>query len=425
MRHVIIGNSAAGVSAAEAIRRICPGSKITIISEEDYPAYSRCLLPNFLAGDIGGENLAIRSGNFYSKNSIETKLGKRATAIDTDKRRVVLEDGESVPYDRLLIAIGSVTTFPPLEGMDSPGVFGLRTLEDARKILKAAGTARRAVVVGAGLVGLEAAYALYRRGLEVTVVEKAPRIVPQQFDPTASRVLMKNMESEGIRIILNTGIKGIVGTPLWKRLFGGKGKGVVLEDGSKLKCELVVVATGARPNTDIVKDTGIRVNRGIVVDDYMRTSVPDIYAAGDVAETVDIATGQRSVTPIWPNAMVQGKNAGYNMAGCPRKYSALIGMQNAVEFREVPAIAAGVTCADPGEYEILTDYRPEQNIYKKLVIKDNVLKGLILVGDISCAGILTALIRKKSDISGFKHQIFLEDFGYGNFLKKAVNGYKA
>jgi len=425
MRHVIIGNSAAGVSAAETIRRISPESSITIISEEDYPAYSRCLLPDFLAGDIGGESLTIRSSNFYSKNSIETRLGKKATALDTDKRQVVLENGESVPYDRLLIATGSVTTFPPLEGIGLPGVFGLRTLGDARKILKAAGAARRVVVVGAGLVGLEAAYALYRRGLEVTVVEKASRIVPQQFDPTASKVLMKDMESEGIRIILNTGIKGIVGRPLWERLFGRKGKGVVLEDGSKLKGELVLVATGARPNTDLVKGTGVRVNRGIVVDDYMQTSVPEIYAAGDVAETVDPVTGQPSLTPIWPNAMVQGRNAGYNMAGCPRKYSALIGMQNAVEFREVPAIAAGVTLADPGEYEILTEYRPDQNIYKKLVIKDNVLKGIILVGDISGAGILCALIRKKSDISSFKHFLLLERFGYGHFLKKAVGGYNA
>lgn len=423
MRHVIIGNSAAGVSAAEAIRRLSPRDSITIISEEDYPAYSRCLLPEYLAGHIGEDRLRIRSGSFYDSMRIEAKLGKKAAGIDTVNRRVLLENGEKVPYDRLLIATGSVTTFPPLEGMDSPGVFGLRTLADAQRILKAAGSARRAVVVGAGLVGLEAAYALYRRGLEVTVVEKAPRIVPQQFDSTASRVLMKDMESEGIRLILNTGIKGIAGTPLWERLFGRKGKGVVLEDGGRLKCEIVVVATGARPNTDVVRDTGIKVNRGIVVNDYMQTSVPGVYAAGDVAETTDIVTGQRSVTPIWPNAMVQGRYAGCNMAGYPRRYSGLIGMQNTVEFREVPAIAAGLTQADPGEYEILTDYRPVHNTYKKLVLKDSVLKGIILVGDISNAGVLSALIRKKTDVSSFKHLLLLDDFGYGHFLRRAVGNY--
>lgn len=156
MRHVIIGNSAAGISAAETIRRLDPECSITIISDEEYPAYSRCLLPNFLAGDIGEARLKIRAGDFYAVNKIEAKLGKKVVSVDVQSKRVVLENGEPVPYDRLLVATGSVTTFPPLEGMDLPGVFGLRTLKDAGSILKAAGPARRAVVIGAGLVGQEA-----------------------------------------------------------------------------------------------------------------------------------------------------------------------------------------------------------------------------------------------------------------------------
>jgi hypothetical protein len=141
------------------------------------------------------------------------------------------------------------------------------------------------VVIGAGLVGLEAVYALYRRGLEVTVVEKAPQIAPQQFDDTASRILKRDMEAEGIRLILGTGIERILGPSLWERIFRREGKGVLLEDGSRLRCELVIVATGASPNVDVVKNTGIRINRGIVVNDLMQASIPDIYAAGDVAET--------------------------------------------------------------------------------------------------------------------------------------------
>lgn len=425
MRHVIIGNSAAGISAAETIRRLDPGCSITIISGENFPAYSRCLLPDFIAGDIDADSLKIRSQDFYTGNHIETKLGEKAIAVDTQTKHVVLENGETVPYDKLLIATGSVTTFPPLEGMDLPGVFGLRTLGDADNILTAAKSARRAVVIGAGLVGLEAAYALYRRGLEVTVVEKAPQIVPQQFDATASEVLKKDMESEGIRLILGAGIRGIVGPSLWERLFKRKGKGVVLEDGRRLKCELVIVATGARPNIDMVKNTGIAINRGIVVNNLMQTSIPDIYAAGDVAETIEIVTGLQTVTPIWPNAVVQGKFAGYNMAGRERKYSGLIGMQNTVEFREVPAIAAGITNGDPGDYEIITVYRPEQNIYKKLVIKDTVLKGMILVGDIANAGVYGALIRTRTNIAPIKHQLLRDDFSYGYFLRKAISDLNA
>ena len=425
MRHVIIGNSAAGISAAETIRRLDPGCSITIISDESYPAYSRCLLPELLAGDIGEDRLRIRHRDFYTRNNIETKLGKKAIAVDTEMKQVALENGETVPYDKLLIATGSVTTFPPLEGMDLPGVFGLRTLGDAKKILETAGSARRAVVVGAGLVGLEAAYALYRRGLEVTVVEKAPQIVPQQFDATASGILKKDMEAEGIRLVLDTGIRGIIGPTLWERLFKRKGKGVVLENGSRLKCELVVVATGARPNIDIVKNTGIKVNRGIVVDNLMQTGIPDIYAAGDVAETVEVVTGLRTITPIWPNAVAQGKFAGYNMAGREREYNGLIGMQNSVEFREEPAIAVGITQVNPKDYEILSVYRPEQNVYKKLVIKDNVLKGMILVGDIAGAGVFSALIRTKTNIGQIKHQLLRDDFSYGYFLRKAVQGLHA
>ncbi|KJS03340.1 MAG: hypothetical protein VR68_01670 [Peptococcaceae bacterium BRH_c4a] len=425
MRYVIIGNSAAGISAAETIRRLNPNCSVTIISDEKHPAYSRCLLPDFLAGDIGEDRLRIRSRDFYQDHNIEAILGKKAMGINTETRHVVLENGETVPYNRLLIATGSITTFPPLEGMDSPGVFGLRTLADARNILKAAESARRAVVVGAGLVGLEAAYALYRRGLEVTVVEKAPQIVPQQFDAIASHVLKKDMENEGIRIVLNTGIRGIAGPTIWERLFGKKGKGVLLEDGGRLKCELVVVATGARPNTDIVKNTGIKVNRGIVVNKYMQTSLPDIYAAGDVAETVDIVTGLQSVTPIWPNAMVQGRYAGCNMAGRERKYGGLIGMQNTVEFREVPAIAVGLTQVNADGYQVLSHYRPENNTYKKLVFKDNILKGAVLVGDIANAGVFSALIRNRTDISQIGDRFMEEGFGYGNFLRKAVRGFSA
>lgn len=254
----------------------------------------------------------------------------------------------------------------------------------------------------------------------MTVVEKAPQIVPQQFDATASGILKRDMEAEGIRLILGTGIEGILGPSLWERLFRREGKGVVLEDGSRLKCELVIVATGARPNVDMVKNTRIRINRGIVVNDLMQTSIPDIYAAGDVAETIEAVTGMRAVTPIWPNAVVQGKFAGYNMAGRERKYSGQIGMQNAVEFREVPAVAAGITRGGPEEYEILTVYRPDQNTYKKLVIQDNILKGMILVGDISCAGVLSALIRTKTNIARLKDQLLRNDFGYGSILGPAI-----
>ncbi len=420
MRQVIIGNSAAGISAAETIRSLDPNCSITIISDEDYPAYSRCLTPEFMAGNLSEERLRIRGNNFYLENKIKTKLGVKVVTIDAQNNVVILQNGDTVSYDKLLIATGSITTYPPIEGVNLPGVFGLRTLGDAKAILQAAEKARRVVVIGAGLVGLETAYALYRRGLEVTVVEKAPRILSQQFDNTASQLLQRDMEAEGIRLILGTGIKSIAGPTLWARLFRSKGNGVVLENNNHLKCELVVVATGAKPNLDLVRDSGIQIKRGIVVNNLMQTNIPNIYAAGDVAETLDLVTGLRGVTPIWPNAVVQGKYAAYNMVGQERKYNGLIGMQNAVEFRDVPAIAIGITQAEDKEYEILKVYRPEQNLYKKLVIKNDVIKGMIFVGDINNAGVIAALIRNKSNIAKVKSSLLRDDFSYGFFLETAV-----
>lgn len=416
MRHVIIGNSAAGISAAETLRSLQPEAEITIIAEENLPAYSRCLLPNYLAGTRDEEGLRIRPYDFYRRRRIQTLFGRRAVKVDNRAREVELEDGTTVPYDRLLIATGASSSMPPVPGINGENVFGLRHLADAKGILKACEGSRRVVIVGGGFVGLEAAYALYGRGLEVTVVEKMPHILPQQFDIEAARILMRDMQAEGIRFILGRGIKEIASSGLWGRLFGRSGKWVILEDGERLKAEVVIIATGTRPNIDLVRGTGMVVNRGIPVNEYMETSVADIYAAGDVAETKDVITGKVGLTPIWPNASAQGRIAAHNMAGYRRPYGGMVGMQNAVEFREVPAIAMGITRPEGDNYEILADYNPDCNCYKKLVLRDSILVGMILVGDIHQAGVYGALIKKRADISNLRHLLLRDDFSYAHML---------
>lgn len=420
MRHVIIGNSAAGVKAAETIRALDPDAAITVISEETAPAYSRCLLPNYLAGTRKEGDLLFRSRTFFARKRIDTMLGFRAVRVLPETKVVELSDGRKVLYDKLLVATGSSTAFPPIPGLEGVGVFGLRTMADARAISASLPAVRRAVVIGAGFVGLETAYALYHRGIEVTVVERLPQVLPQQFDARAAAILQRDMQAEGIRFILGRGIREMAGPSLWQRAFGRQGKGVILEDGDHLKAELVVVATGTRPNVVMVKDTGMEIDKGIVVDRYMQTSIPDIYAAGDVAETVDAVTGERGLSPIWPNAVSQGKVAGYNMAGVRREYSPLIGMQNAVEFRAIPAIAVGITQPAGDQYEVLTAYRPERNLYKKLVLKDNVLVGMILVGDIARAGVYAAMIKKRVDVTPIKHKLLRSDFSYADLLYRTA-----
>lgn len=329
---------------------------------------------------------------------------------------MILEDGAWVPYDKLLIATGASTTLPPIEGIDADNVFGLRHLRDAKNILKACAKARRAVIVGAGFVGLEAATALYRQGLEVTVVEKMPQILPVQFDALAADIILHDIQAEGIRFVMGRGIKEITPPSVWSRLFGKPGSGVVLEDGTRLKAEVILVATGTRPNVDLACSARIKLNRGIPVNEFMETNVPHIYAAGDVAETKDVVTGHTGLTPIWPNASAQGRAAAYNMAGHTKPYRGMIGLQNAVEFREVPAIAMGISQPTSSEYQVLYDYHPGKNKYKKLVLRDDRLVGMILVGDIRQAGVYGALIKNKTDVSRYCGELLRDDFSYGYFV---------
>lgn len=419
MRYVIIGNSAAGVKCAETIRENDPVGEITILTDEIYGAYSRCLLPDYLAGERDEDTIRIRETNFYQKNNIIVEFGVKAERIDPRRKEVILENGSVVGFDKLLIATGSRSLMPPIPGLDGDNIFGFRTLQDVKHILKALPSTRRAVVIGGGFVGLEAAYALYSQGVEVTVVERLPQILPSQFDQKAAHILSRDMQQEGIRIITGNGIKEVLNPTLWQKLFGKNGKGVLLENGETLKCELIIVAAGTKPNTEVAQGTGIKVERGIVVDGYMETTERDIFAAGDVVETIDAVTGKRQLSPIWPNAIVQGKIAGLNMAGISTPYTQLIGMQNAVEFREVPAIAAGITEPQAND-EVMVVERLNHNKYKKFIIRDNKLVGMILVGDIRQAGVYNALIKNKIDISRTKEFLAKDDFNFGYFLAAGV-----
>lgn len=414
-RYVIIGNSAAGVTAAETIRRLDRSGEITIVDAEPYPCYSRCLLPYFLDGRRDEKGLSIRPPDFYAKLGLNALLGHKVERVLPQEKAVRLADGRKLEYDKLLIATGASPAFPPWPGVGAEGVYGLHTLDDAKQILRQAAGARRAVVVGAGFVGLETAWALYRRGLEVTVVGRSRRILRRQFDATAASIIMREMQAEGIRFLLGVDIKEIVPPSLWQKIFGRAGCGVILDNGDRLKAELVVIATGVRPNVDLLAGSGVVVNKGVVVDAYQATNVPDIYAAGDVAEIVDGITGARGASQIWPSAVVQGLVAGYNMAGVKRELGGLIGLQNAVEFRDVPAIAMGLTQPEDEEdrnYEVLTAFQPERNLYKKLVLRDDVIVGLILVGEISQAGVYAALMRKRAKVGKYKERLLRPDFGY-------------
>ncbi len=414
MRYLIIGSSAAGIKAAETLRGLDREASITVLSEENEPPYSRCLLPEYLSGKKSREELTFRAGNFFKDNNIETMLGERAVYVDPAGQEVILESGEAVGYDKLLVATGASSTCPPLPGIDKVGFTGIRNLDDADLILNRCRSGNKAVVIGGGFVGLETAYALNRRGLDVAVVELAPHILALQFDATAAEILANDMKQSGIKIYAGTATRELRPPEGLGRLGSEAENTVVLDDGTELKAHLVLTCTGTKPNVELLVGTGAEINRGIVVNEYMETTVPNIYAAGDACESTDLVSGEKGLTPIWPNAVIQGKTAAYNMAGRPRKVSPLLGLQNAVEFREVPAIAAGLSTSGPQDgLEILTVHQPTRGIYRKIVLEENVIKGMIFVGNIQNAGVIAALIRKQADVSKIKDKLLDYSFNYG------------
>lgn len=403
MRYAIGGNSAAAVGAIEAIRSADGKGPITVISGEPYGVYSRPLISEYLAGETSIERMAYRPADFYEKSGVEAILGVSAESIDFDAKAVKLADGRSVQYDKLLIATGGKPFIPPIAGLDKRDVFTFTTLADAMRLEEALERGiEDFVIVGGGLIGLKCAESLRKRGAKVTVVELADRVMAAVMDVEAGCIVERGLARAGIEVITGDTVEEILGG-------ADSITGVRLKKGRELSCRAVVIAIGVAPNLDLVKGSPVEVNRGILVDDSMRTSVPDVYAAGDVAEGRDMLLGVARVLPIWPNAYVQGRIAGFAMAGSPRDFPGSLSM-NSIELFGTPVINVGIT--DPCEegYEILT--RLEGNVYRKIVLKDGRLVGAIAVGAIDRAGILSGLVREGIDVSAFKEELLKKDFGH-------------
>ncbi len=422
MKYLIIGNGAAGIAAAEKIRSLDKKGDITILTAEKYAVYSKCLLPDFLSGEISEDRMFIRDKDFYEKKDIGIYYNHRVIDVDFTLKHVVTDNvdnfsgsGSVFTYDKLLISTGSVQLLPPIEGLDSSNAYFLNTLDDAKRMIDASRDARRILIIGGGFVGLEAAFNLYKKGKEVTVIEKNSRVLQGQLDEKASGIIRNSLEEEGIRLILDTSVSGISGTvysTIAKLFTGNPSKTVTLAGGRRLKADMIIVSTGSRPNLDFVKKSELIVHRGIVIDQSMQTSVKDVYAAGDVVETSDAVTGETTLSPIWPNAVIQGEAAGSNMAGISQEFGSLISMQNASEFREIPMISMGITApAGPG-YEEYVDYRPVETVYRKLVLMEDIIVGMIFLGDIKNAGVIGALMKQKTNEGKIKNNLLNPNFGY-------------
>jgi len=409
MKILVIGNSAAGTATIESIRACDTNSSITQITDETQPLYSRCLISYYLSGKIDKAVLSYRKPDFHTRMGVDLLTGRHVTEVDPAGQTVTCDNGDSYHYDKLLIGTGSSAKIPEPIPKDLQGIFVLRTLSDAEEIKRRVPRAQSAVILGGGLIGMRAADALSRCGLKVRVVVGSNRILSRMIDYDAAQIINRKLEDNGIEVITGTDVSEVMHKD-------GEVVGVRTNHGQTLDCDILVVAKSVQANTDLVKNTDIRMRWGIETDPHMQTSCENIFAAGDVAETFDITTEQYAVNALWTCAVQQGRVAGDNIVGKKTLYSGSVGM-NSLNFWGIPLISFGVTTPeDDSRYEAVTYSRPGRNIYKKIIIGDSRIKGLILMGETSNAGVLFSLIQNKIDVSGFKDELLSDHFNFGKVI---------
>lgn len=380
MKYVIIGNSFAATAAIEGIRSRDSEGEITVVGKEAERAYYRPLISYVLYGKSKLENIYQRTEEFYTDNKVTLRSAVEAVKLDAENGSVTLSDGSLIEYDKLLIATGSSPFIPPMDGLD--GVkkkFSFMTVEDMRKVDKAVKPTSRVLIIGSGLIGLKAAEGLRHRCKSIDVVDLAGRVLPSILDQSAGEIVKSQLEAEGLVFHLSTSADHFE-----------EGK-AYLKNGEVIPFDVLILAVGVRANTALVKEAGGAVDRGIIVNRKLETSLPDVYAAGDCTQGYELTTGENRVLAIIPNANIQGHTAGVNMTGGDESFDNPVAM-NAIGFFGSHIITAG---SYTGEEEVVNDKRG----YKKFFIKDGKLNGFILMGEyIDRAGIYTALIRNSTPL---------------------------
>ncbi|MCE5262398.1 MAG: FAD-dependent oxidoreductase [Deltaproteobacteria bacterium] len=385
--YLILGNSAAGIAAAAEIRKSDRSGRITIVSDEKAAGYSRVMLPLYIAGKVSREEMVIAPKAFYADRSIRLLPGETAVSLDAAARRVTLASGKSLPYDRLLIATGAAAKELTARGRELPGIFRLRNIADAEGIRKILGSCDAPVViVGGGLVGIKSLEALLHLNREVHLIISSDRILSQMLDKTASDLFLAAMQERGVRVHFHSDVKAFRGKQALEA--------AVLADGTVLPCCVAIIGKGVVPNVGFLRSAGIRLNQGIVVDDHMATNLPGVWAAGDVAEPVDALSRKSAPSALWPSAVEGGRIAGANMAGAAQTFSQALRM-NSVELLGVRVVSAGAWEGD----RIMVSRRENGAVYRKLVFGGGRLNGYVLAGDIRNAGVLTSLVRNRTEVT--------------------------
>jgi len=395
MDHVIIGAGPAGVIAAETLRQADPSGTITVIGGEPEAPYSRMAIPYLLAEDIAEEGTHLRHGEgHYDKLEIDVRQGL-VTEVATDSRAVTLEDGGSVGYDRLLIATGSHTTRPPIPGMDLPGIENCWTLDDARRIIAGTKPGSRVVLMGAGFIGCIILEALVARKVKLTVVEMADRMVPRMMDDTGGAMIKRWCENQGVTVKTGTQVTGIE----------SKGGALTLSlgGGGTLEADLVVCATGVKPNIDFLEGSGIETGTGILVNHKLETNVEGVFAAGDVAEGPDFSTGSREIHAIQPTASEHARIAALGMAGRETGFRGSLSM-NVLNTLGLVSSSFGLwDGVDGGDQVEAVDNDGFK--YLRLNFKDDVVVGALALGLTQHVGVVRGLVQTQIRLGPWKDQL--------------------
>jgi len=391
-RHIIIGNGTAAVGAIEGIRSMSSEDAITVVSRENHPVYSRPLISYYLEGKTDLERMLYRDADFYEKNGCEVIYGVSVEEIKSEAKEAVLSDGRHLPYDDICVAAGSSPFVPPMEGLESvEKKFGFMTLDDALSLEKAITPESRVFIVGAGLIGLKCAEGIHGRVGSITVCDLADRVLSSILDAECAGIVQKHLEANGISFLLADSVAKF------------EGNKATMKSGAEVEFDVLGLAVGVRANIGLLKAIGGTVNRGIVVDEHMATSVGGIYAAGDCAEGYDSSLGANRVLAILPNAYMQGRTAGINMAGGEAVFDKGIPM-NSIGFFGLHIMSAGTYDGEKKEIR-------KGEILKRFFVKDDRLLGYMLIGETERAGIYTALVREKTPLSELDFEAVMENAG--------------
>ena len=402
MRYVVIGASAAGISGAKTLRELDKNAEIVLISKDEN-VYSRCILHHYISSHRDVDALNFTGKEFFEENNITWMKGLEVKALNDKEQTLELSNGETLSYDKLLVCSGASAFIPPVPGLrEGNNVVGLRNLDDAILIKEQAKKVKNVVVLGAGLVGIDAVSGLLGQGLNISLVEMSNKILPLQLDKHASDVYEKKFIEEGVSLKLDVKAEKLLLDE------NNNPKALVLNTGEEVPCELVIVATGVRSNVAFMENSNVECDRfGLIIDAKGQTNIENIYGAGDV-------TGRN---PIWPTAVKEGIIAAHNMLGKEMVMTDFFGSKNTMNFVGIATMSLGMV--EPADETYIVETKVEDNNYKKIIHKDGKIFGAIIQGDLSYAGVLTQLIKENIDVSKVTKSLF--DIDYADFFNIEKN----